>query len=195
VIIGAGNDRYPGWFATDMRELDITKPEDWRRYFPSGSIDTVLAEHIMEHLPPEGARAALRNIHAFLRPGGTFRMAVPDGYHPSAYYIDLVRPGGRGPGADDHQAIYTIDMIAGLAEEAGFTVRPIEFFDAEGVFHSSPADPDTGYIERCAEHYAGPFASDSGEMAKLLDSTPPSLRGQFAENEISYTSLWVDLVK
>lgn len=43
-----------------------------------GSADTVYCSHVLEHLALDECRTALRNIHTCLRPGGTFRLVVPD---------------------------------------------------------------------------------------------------------------------
>jgi len=55
--------------------------------------------------------AANKNAFDFLRIGGTLRIAVPDGCHPDPNYIEHVRPGGTGAGADDHQFLYTYKTI------------------------------------------------------------------------------------
>jgi SAM-dependent methyltransferase len=42
------------------------------------SCDGVYCSHVLEHLALDDFRAALRNTHRMLRPGGTFRLVVPD---------------------------------------------------------------------------------------------------------------------
>lgn len=43
-----------------------------------GSADGVYASHVLEHLCREDATAALRHTYAMLKPGGVFRLVVPD---------------------------------------------------------------------------------------------------------------------
>lgn len=43
----------------------------------------VYSSHVLEHLPLEGFRVALRNVYEYLQPGGTFRSVLPD----LEYYI------------------------------------------------------------------------------------------------------------
>lgn len=44
----------------------------------SESCDGVYCSHVLEHLSLEGFRAALGNTHKMLRPGGIFRLVLPD---------------------------------------------------------------------------------------------------------------------
>ncbi|MFN0076463.1 MAG: class I SAM-dependent methyltransferase [Prosthecobacter sp.] len=42
------------------------------------SCEAIYCSHILEHLSLEDCRTALRHSHAYLKPGGTFRLVVPD---------------------------------------------------------------------------------------------------------------------
>ena len=44
----------------------------------AGSCDVAYCSHMLEHLALADFRAALRNTFTILRPGGTFRLVVPD---------------------------------------------------------------------------------------------------------------------
>ncbi|MBI4543860.1 MAG: methyltransferase domain-containing protein [Gemmatimonadetes bacterium] len=148
VVVGAGGVFQPGWIATDIDTLDVRSESDWRRHFALRPIDAVLAEHVWEHLAPEEALEAARNCYRYLRPGGYVRAAVPDGLHPDAGYRDWVRPGGSGPGADDHQVLYTYRGLSDLFQAAGFRVELLEYFDENGHFHYRDWDPQDGMIRR-----------------------------------------------
>ena len=50
---------------------------------PAGSADAVYCSHTLEHLALDEFRVALKNTYEMLRPGGVFRLVVPD----LAYYI------------------------------------------------------------------------------------------------------------
>jgi predicted SAM-dependent methyltransferase len=113
-----------------------------------------------------------RNCHALLKPGGHFRVAVPDGLHPDPAYIEYARPGGSGEGIGDHKAFYIYRSLGQLLESAGFEVRLLEWFDENGAFHAVDWDPGAGYVDR---------------------STRFDDRNR--ENPIAYTSLIADAVK
>ncbi|HXY37929.1 MAG TPA: methyltransferase domain-containing protein [Planctomycetaceae bacterium] len=148
IVLGAGGLYDPGWIPTDVDVLDILDEWHWRRLFREGSIDALLAEHVWEHLTPDEGLRAAQNCHRFLRPGGYLRAAVPDGFHPSPEYIERVRPGGTGPGANDHKLLYNNASFRSLFESAGFQVELLEYFDSASQFHATDWDPARGKIDR-----------------------------------------------
>jgi predicted SAM-dependent methyltransferase len=148
IVVGAGGLFDPGWIPTDVDVLDILDVAQWRRLFSEKSIDAILAEHVWEHLTAEQGLLAAENCFRFLRPGGHLRAAVPDGNHPDPAYLEWVRPGGSGAGADDHKLLYNRESFGQLFETAGFQVEPLEYFDADGKFHAVDWDPALGKIER-----------------------------------------------
>ena len=44
IIIGAGEQRYDGWIATQREELDLLRPDLWERSFGSRRADAFLCE-------------------------------------------------------------------------------------------------------------------------------------------------------
>jgi predicted SAM-dependent methyltransferase len=143
VVIGAGATAFPGWIQTDRTVLDITSPNDWRGLFEPGSIDRLLAEHVLEHLTEAECRIALSQAFCYLKPGGLFRIAVPDGYRRDAAYAAEV-----SPPHDGHKALYNIDSLVLLLKSSGFEVAPLEYFDAQEKFHTQPWDVREGLISR-----------------------------------------------
>lgn len=152
VVIGAGQTRFEGWISTDVPALDVRNSNHWRDLFPPASIDRMLAEHVFEHLTIEELAKFLDYASHYLAPGGRIRIAVPDGYHPNADYIDRVRPGGTGVGAGDHKVLYTCDLIGELMREQGYQFELLEYFDAVGQFHQSAWNADDGFVGRSAAH-------------------------------------------
>lgn len=150
IVIGASGFFDAGWIPTDVDLLDLLKPEQWTRYLDGNSVDALLAEHVWEHLPAKSALVAARTCHRFLRPGGYLRVAVPDGFHPDPAYIDWVKPGGVGPGCEDHHVLYNYRTFPAVFEAAGFDVRLLEFFDESGRFHYREWDEADGKIGRSA---------------------------------------------
>jgi predicted SAM-dependent methyltransferase len=195
LVIGAGGNYFDGWISTDNDILDITNPLSWGKKFKNKKIDNILAEHVFEHLNFRDVKKALFYIYDSLKVDGILRFAVPDGYHPSVYVRELTKPNGLEPGADDHKVFFNIDMVEKLAEENGFELDRIEYFDKNGVFHTKEFNFENGYISRCSKNYKGRFTDDQKEYNKLINSVPEHLRQQFIDNKISYTSLFVDFIK
>lgn len=59
---------------------------------PDGSCEGVYASHVVEHLSLADARTALRNSLKLLRPGGRFRVIVPDLRALTRSYLDDPSP-------------------------------------------------------------------------------------------------------
>ncbi len=143
VVIGAGATEFPGWINTDREVLDIVSPRDWAGLFAVNSIDHMLAEHVWEHLSKEQGRIAAGECYRYLKPGGLFRTAVPDGYRRDPAYVAEASPPNDG-----HQVLYNIDTFTELLESAGFMVTPLEYFDADEQFHAVPWNEQEGHVQR-----------------------------------------------
>ena len=150
IVLGSSGVPVPGWLLTDMDQLNIFMEKDWARYFECNSLKIILAEHVWEHLTSEEGRRAAELCYRYLRPGGRLRIAVPDGRHPDADYIDAVKPMGSAEGSEDHKVLYTSDSLRLLLESVGFKARLLECFDANGEFISEEWDPGDGMIRRSA---------------------------------------------
>jgi predicted SAM-dependent methyltransferase len=148
LVVGASGYAPTGWVPTDVTSLDLLREEDWRARFAEGSVVAILAEHVWEHLDADDGLAAARRCLRYLRPGGRLRIAVPDGLHPDESYIAAVRPGGVGPGADDHKVLYTYQSLQKMLEDAGFQTSALEYFDEAGQFHAASWDPADGAVRR-----------------------------------------------
>ena len=194
VIVGSGNSAFDGWVSTDVNEFDITQPKHWESLFEQNSIDRLLAEHVFEHIDAQKLTTVLRNARQYLRPGGRFRIAVPDANHPSAYVRELTKPGGLEPGADDHRVFLNIEDMIKLSVVSGFRLMPVEWFDAVGCFHRRNWDDSYGVVSRSSRYNKGRF-DDPSEYKKLIESTPDDLRWQYEKFGITYTSLFVDFIK
>jgi FkbM family methyltransferase len=194
IVVGAGDTEFDSWISTDYQMLDITRSDHWERLFSPNSIDRILAEHVIEHIEASNLPAVLRNARNYLKPGGHFRVAVPDANHPSSYVRDLTKPGGLEPGADDHRVFLDINAMITLSVVAGFRLLPIEWFDSEGHFHHRDWQDSDGIVSRSSRYYKGRFNNPS-EYKKLLESTTDNLQWQYETYNISYTSLIVDFVK
>lgn len=190
VIIGAAATAYDGWISTNRSSLDITKKSDWEEKFKPAELDALLAEHVIEHLFPHQTYYVLKTAWKYLKDGGYFRIAVPDGYHPNKNYIEKVKPDGDGLGSEDHKVLWNIDTLGSLIKAAGFQVRALEYMDKEGAFQAVDWDPEDGYVRRSARFDARnkkvPLTYTSLIIDAVKNTHTPSL---IAENESSYTDL------
>jgi predicted SAM-dependent methyltransferase len=154
-VIGAKAKYQEGWIPTEVYTLNLLDVRDWQRCFLEGSVDTLLAEHVWEHLRLEEGVQAARMCYQYLKPGGHLRVAVPDGFFPDPAYIDFVKPGGNGPSADDHKMLYNYRSFSDVFSQAGFQIELLEYFDETGQFHEREWNPDEGKIIRSKRFYNG----------------------------------------
>jgi predicted SAM-dependent methyltransferase len=194
VIIGAGPHKIKGWLATDIDELNIIMDSSWARLFNVGSISRLLGEHVFEHLTLDEFHDALKNVYKYLKPGGFLRLAVPDAFHPSRYYYNLVKPGGLET-PYEHKLFFDYEMLSRIANDIGFEVRLLEYFDEKGFFHESEYNIDDGIILRCRKNNIGLDVNNPDVMLQFYASIPQTLRQQFIDYQITYTSLIADLIK
>ena len=151
LIIGAGYTNFENWISTDRCLLDVFKEDDWQRVLSGKKVNKLLAEHVIEHFSTEDFVRLLFIIKKYMASNSVFRIAVPDGFFPNKDYIKSVRPGGYGPGADDHKVLYDFKKISSIVEGFGLNYDLIQYFDENGNFYSKYSD-DNGYIQRSREH-------------------------------------------
>ncbi len=172
IVIGASGIFDKSWIPTEADYLNLLKKDDWFNFFRENTIDTIIAEHVWEHLTLEEGELAARNCFTFLKQGGYLRCAVPDGFHPSPTYIEHVKINGTGPGAFDHKVLYNYHSFSEIFEKAGFKVNLLEYFDETGSFHAIDWKEEDGLVRR----------------SKRFDKR--NING-----ELVYTSLIIDVVK
>jgi len=152
LVVGASGVYEEGWIPTDVHTLNLLTPKRWLLFFKYDSVNAVLAEHVWEHLTLEEGKKAAATCWLFLKKNGYVRIAVPDGYHPNKEYIDYVKPGGHGIGADDHKVLYTYKTLSKVFEDAGFKIKLLEYFDENGQFHFTEWSRDDGMIHRSSRY-------------------------------------------
>ncbi len=150
VVLGAGRSQYEGWIHTDLPYLNMYDPKAWQRFFEYNSIHRILAEHVVEHITQEHFRQFLTVVRPYLTEQGRIRIAIPDGYHPNPDYIEYVRPGGSGPGCNDHKVLYTVDSLTDELKQADFDYQLLEYYDSHGGFHHYDWDVYDGPVRRIA---------------------------------------------
>jgi predicted SAM-dependent methyltransferase/GT2 family glycosyltransferase len=173
IIVGAGCTQYQGWVSTDRDILNLLNENDWRSYFHPEMLDAILAEHVWEHLTSQEAEIAVRFCLRYLRPGGHLRLAVPDGYHRDANYLDQVRPGGSGEGADDHKVLYNYRTLSELLQRVGYKVQLLEWFDEEGHFHHEDWDEADGFVSRSTRYDPRNRVNPTEYTSLIVDAIKP----------------------
>lgn len=174
VVIGSGHTHSEGWYDTDVEFLNLLEPADWQRFFQPNTIERMLAEHVWEHLTPDDGKRAAAACFTYLAPGGVLRIAVPDGMHPDKGYVERVRPGGSGEGADDHKVLYTYQTFGDLFRSVGFEIDPLEYHDEKGEFHAKEWDPTEGYIHRSIRFDPRNAGGKRVYTSIILDAKKPS---------------------
>lgn len=152
LVIGASKISQFGWMPSEQSFLDVSKQEDWSKYFKKNYLRRILAEHVWEHINSKQGKEAIRLCYSYLRKGGLLRIAVPDGYHTSKKYLDQVRPNGPHQETHGHRMLYNIDNLSKRIKEAGFTAIGLEYFDKNGNFHKIPWKESDGMIMRSLEN-------------------------------------------
>jgi SAM-dependent methyltransferase len=101
-------------------QLDIT---DMRSELGSSSFDAILCSHVLEHVDDD--RAAMREMHRVLKPGGWAIVMVPIDFEREHTYEDasIVKPADRERAfwQNDHVRLYALD-VANRLEDVGFSV-------------------------------------------------------------------------
>lgn len=154
IIVGAGGKTLGGFISTEQSSMDITRLDHFRPYAAKGPIRVILMEHVLEHLTYDQGLLAVHNCRESLQDGGAVLVAVPDGMHRSREYLEWVKPGGTGPGSEDHKILYDYQSLSLLLIRAGFSeVTLFEWWDDQGVFHYRPYDEEKfGRIDRSYRH-------------------------------------------
>lgn len=103
-LIGRLYTRNAARFPANVRYGDIVKGLPVAR----GGASAVYCSHVLEHLALNDFRRALANTRAMLRPGGVFRLVMPDLEHCARAY--LANP------ADDAAVTFINDTMLGIEE-------------------------------------------------------------------------------
>lgn len=144
---------------TDRPQLDLFEYGSWTSILkgaPDG-FGVISAEHVLEHFEPAQVGQLVAAAFTALQPGGTFRVAVPDGYKPNMEYMAYVRPGCTPSNkGQNHMVAWTIDSLPAIFRSVGFEIIPQEYFDMSGTFHSVKGaydqDHALGMISRSFKH-------------------------------------------
>jgi len=181
LVVGAGpgseliaptGSVHEGWILTDHATLNALDSRDWAKEFEPGTISRIFAEHVVEHWTEDGLKTFLHIVSRYLNSSGNVRIAVPDGYHPDQSYIEQVKPGGTGPGSDDHKVLYNYQSLTAIFKSEDWEYDLLEYFDQEHKFHSKSWDKADGFIERAAETDSRNNIRPLSYTSLILDARP-----------------------
>ena len=184
-------------FCTDLPQLDLFQPESMislrQGMNRKDGLPGFFAEHVLEHFEPSQVLRLAASAFYNLRPGGVFRVAVPDGYKPSPSYQQYIRPGLTPSGyGQAHMVSWTVDNLPVLFQRVGFQIIHKEHYDAMGDFFRSPDaykdDTVLGKIRRSSRH-------DPRNQPNYDNTQDPSIANDLREGEVFFSSLWFDAVK
>lgn len=152
---GCGGDRKPGWINIDAESKVADLRLDLRRRMPfaDNSVSMIYSEHFFEHLEyPDEAMLFLGESLRVLKPGGRFRVGVPDTEWPlrdyaagEDSYFKLAREMWHPQWCDTrmhhinyhfrqgkhHKYAYDEETLAKVLTDAGFVSAARSDFDPE----------------------------------------------------------------
>lgn len=144
--LGCGHNVLPGWLNVDLEGgrhgktfMNALRPFP----LPDASIDAILCEHLIEHVPAEGGVFLLKEAFRVLKPGGAIRVITPDleglarmcvqaPNDAERRYLDFVAQLHKRPSIAPsdalnyifyeygHRHIYTVARLRAVLDEAGF---------------------------------------------------------------------------
>lgn len=79
INVGSGTKYMPGWINVDLYAERADIREDLRTVeFPDGSVDSVLASHVLEHFERDETLELCRKFARWLKPGGVLIVEMPN---------------------------------------------------------------------------------------------------------------------
>lgn len=173
INVGGASRVIPGWVLSDIQQFDVTDVGHYVKAFGGNGFAAMRSEHMFEHLFPVQTEIAAAMSYLFMAPGGHFRIAVPDGYHPDPFFIHHVEAGNR----HQHKMLWTVDNMPPLFLKAGYDVQMREYFDRDGDFHKHRVE------------------DEEADMAKWSKVWRVADEGLVRDKLYGYTSLYFDAIK
>lgn len=159
---------------TNIADMNILARHSWD-LFENKKPDVLFTEHVLEHLTPMEVLFVAMMSFRKLNPGGVFRVAVPDGYKPSAVFQEYI----RAP-KSTHKTVWNVETLPTIFKIVGFDIRMREYYDTNGKFHAiDPVYDDDwkyGKVQRSAKY------DPRQKISKEWDWSAP-------------LSLWFDAIK
>lgn len=117
---------------------------------PDQSVQRVLTENFLEHLPRQTLQAVIGEAFRLLVPGGFMRIGVPDYHNPKdRFYLEQ----GHDPRFPGHLTLTHYRLVQEIIAESPFTRAVFYQYWCDGVYHWQPVDYSLGFIKRTPENY------------------------------------------
>jgi hypothetical protein len=129
--VGAGRARLDGWLNVDMQPLPgVDMVADVTQGLRVTGVESIFAEHFLEHLPVAAAIGFLLEAHRVLVDGGWIRLSTPnlDWVWVTHYRLDLEPPGKRTAAIAmnrafhgwEHQFLWNRELLGEALAACGF---------------------------------------------------------------------------
>jgi SAM-dependent methyltransferase len=138
----------------------------------SNSVEVFQSQDVFEHIACEKLPDIINEIYRALKPGGLFRLSLPD-YRADVYRDRTLKddsgslifdPGGGGAFVDgrvvggghlwfpDHEKVQALFAVSAFSEDPQARVNYLHFNGADGRGVLQPIDYSKGYIRRTPDH-------------------------------------------
>ena len=158
------------WLLLSANDLNILDHRQWNYYFEKSSLQTIVAEHVFEHLTFSDALIALHLCWKYLKTGGKFRLAVPD-----AYSFHQNKEMTRASDIDwGHRVKYNYQSLTHVLLQARFENSVLlEWHTRRGFLYNRRWNPLEGFIQR-SKHF-----DKRGAVSLIVDA----IKGDQGERE------------
>ena len=112
---------------------------------PDNCVDRILSEHCFEHIEITKYSQILKELYRILKPGGFFRLAVPDYMHPNHKHC-LVK--GYDTRNNLHITLTNYYLLTPFLNDSSFKVEYYNYWKDDGTFVENNIDYSKGYIKR-----------------------------------------------
>ena len=156
--LGGGRDCHPVRYYQQYIAVDSTPRSAWAVKhdlqeaipLPDNSVQRVLTEDFLEHLPRKSMQAVIGETFRILVPGGFMRIGVPDYHNPKdRVYLEQ----GHDPRFPGHQTLTHYRLMQEIIADSPFTRAVFYQYWLDGVYHWQPIDYSVGFIKRTPENY------------------------------------------
>jgi SAM-dependent methyltransferase len=160
-------DKYVGLSLNRHDEQHII--HDIRKRLPlsDNTVDIYQSEDVFEHIQPEKLPFIINEAYRVLKPGGIFRLSMPD-YGCDILYDRAIKnedgkiifdPGGGGELVDGkvidggHLWFPTYEKVKAILQQTHFTkIKFLHYYNEEGKGITKQIDYSIGYVKRTPDH-------------------------------------------
>jgi predicted SAM-dependent methyltransferase len=116
---------------------------------PDSCVDRIHSEDCFEHIEAENYPSILKELHRIIKPGGVFRLAVPDYMNPKdRFCIDI----GYDPRDPLHITLTTASLLRPILDASPFDVQYLHYWQNQDTFIRKPVDYTLGYVKRTPDN-------------------------------------------